>query len=225
MEAGLYFQSGDYGTEDETRMFYAPFVLGGWYDRFFASLTVPFEVMDFEDTVLSGGRRDSNVESGMGDVWLSGGFQLLEGTGMRPYVILQGDVKFPTADEERGLGTGEYDFGGRIQAGWSFGGGFRGYVEAGYGSFGEPSYAAASYEGSCMGGLGAGWEAGRGHEIWVSLRGHTEIEEDTDGALMVYAQYAGPLFSGDRILLIAGLGLADGSPDYLVGASYRIYLK
>lgn len=225
LEAGLYFQSGDYGTEDKTRMFYAPFILGGWYDRFFASLTVPFEAMDFEDTVVSAKKTDSNVESGMGDIWLSGGLRLLEESGIRPYATLQGDVKIPTADEDRGLGTGEYDFGGRIQAGWSLGSGFRGYVEAGYGSFGEPSYTTSSYKGSWMGGVGAGWEAGGGHEIWVSLRGHTEIEEDRDGALMAYAQYAGPLFSGDRILITAGLGLADGSPDYLVGVSYRIYLK
>ena len=51
-------------------------------------------------------------ESGLGDVELRTESLLTQaGTGRKPAVILVGELKWPTADEDRGLGTGEHDWG------------------------------------------------------------------------------------------------------------------
>lgn len=48
---------------------------------------------------------------GIGDIQLKGKYYWLEETDSRPIVDLTGRVKFPAADDKKGLGTGKYDFG------------------------------------------------------------------------------------------------------------------
>lgn len=56
------------------------------------------------------------TESGLGDVTLAARYYLIDEQDWIPSLNLTGRVKFPTADEDKGLGTGEFDagFGGEI---------------------------------------------------------------------------------------------------------------
>jgi len=56
----------------------------------------------------------SDSQSGLGDITLTAGYAVLEEGETLPLVRVLAYVKLPTADEEKGLGTGEFDFGGGI---------------------------------------------------------------------------------------------------------------
>ena len=59
-------------------------------------------------------------EVGIGDPMLFAGLALVQ-SGMGPGVSLEGAVKAPVADVERGLGTGEWDYGAGLGASLPFG--------------------------------------------------------------------------------------------------------
>ena len=65
------------------------------------------------------------TDSGLGDIILRGRYYLVEESGFVPLVAITGRVKLPTADADRGLGTGEFDEGAGLEltkllppAGW-----------------------------------------------------------------------------------------------------------
>ena len=61
-------------------------------------------------TTTTSNRRDSS-ESGLGDITLTGGYILVEESQRMPRIRPTLYLKIPTADEDKGLGTGEFDFG------------------------------------------------------------------------------------------------------------------
>jgi len=93
------------------------------FDRFWLSVTVPFIYQDTQNVVLTGGgvasRKEqkgkaapsarSTTESGLGDVLLKASVVVVEERDFIPEITPYLKIKFPTADEDRGLGTGEFD--------------------------------------------------------------------------------------------------------------------
>lgn len=51
----------------------------------------------------------ATTDSGLGDLILRGRYYVVEESSILPLVALTGKIKFPTADADRGLGTGEFD--------------------------------------------------------------------------------------------------------------------
>ena len=118
------YSVGDYGTDSDTTIVYVPFTFGVRpIERLSISLTVPFIYLSSDDVVVTGGgvavrkrgtgtsttTRRSTSESGIGDILLKGSFIVLEERGWIPEIAPYLKTKFPTADEDRGLGTGEFD--------------------------------------------------------------------------------------------------------------------
>ena len=118
------YSVGDYGTDSDTTIVYVPFTLGVRpIERLSISLTVPFIYLSSDDVVVTGGgvavrkrgtatsttTRRSTSESGLGDILVKGSFIVLEEKESIPEVAPYLKIKFPTADENRGLGTGEFD--------------------------------------------------------------------------------------------------------------------
>jgi len=117
------YTEGKYGTRHTTEILNVPFVLD-WFvtDRFDLSLTLPYlreHGRDIVATIGGGavrtplGRQASTArartEEGLGDVLLEAGYVLLEAKDLRPEVRGFAEIKFPTADSRRGLGTGAFD--------------------------------------------------------------------------------------------------------------------
>src|SRR5437879_12016944 len=114
----------DYGTNKDTTIVYVPFTLGVRpLDRFWRSVTVPFIYQDTQNVVLTGGgvasRKEqkgklaqparATTESGLGDVLLKASVVVVEERDLIPEITPYLKIKFPTADKDRGLGTGEFD--------------------------------------------------------------------------------------------------------------------
>src|SRR5882672_7667818 len=117
------YLKGDYGTGDDTEIMYVPVTFGVHLDRFRMGLTVPYLRQTSQDVVLTGGgvavkkkqpqaataSTTKSTEDGLGDVLLRTSYVVLEDQTLLPEVEPYLKIKFPTADEDRGLGTGEFD--------------------------------------------------------------------------------------------------------------------
>ncbi|GLO40140.1 MULTISPECIES: hypothetical protein [Pseudomonas] len=137
---GMDYSSGDYGTGTTSEIWYIPVV--GKYETgpMTYKVTVPWlritnpEVGPNGDP-LPGGCRD--VESGLGDTVASAGYALLDGSDGGLMLDLIGKVKFPTADEDQCLGTGEYDYTGQVDIAKALGP-VTGFATLGWKKFGDP---------------------------------------------------------------------------------------
>jgi len=112
-----YF-SGDFGTGIDTHIIYVPAILVVTHDKHEFRLTVPYlsitttEPVTFVgDQVIGRGQGGRTTASGPGDVVLQDEYFFVEGGRARPWLSALFRVKLPTADESRGLGTGEPDAG------------------------------------------------------------------------------------------------------------------
>jgi hypothetical protein len=79
------------------------------------SLSIPYVVRNgggvtADETVVSGSAI-SNSANGIGDIQLKGRYYLIKETDVIPNIDLTGRIKFPSASRDRGLGTGEFDYG------------------------------------------------------------------------------------------------------------------
>ena len=111
---GFHYSSGDYGTSDTTDIASlaatAKYDAGPWTYR----ATVPYLKIDGDNAVIPGvgnvrgGGSGTRTESGLGDIVLGATYAAY--SDRRLGVDLTGKVKLATADEAKGLGTGEHDF-------------------------------------------------------------------------------------------------------------------
>ncbi len=125
--AGAEYTKGKYGASIDTTMFQIPFKLGYNTDQYAWSVTVPYiQISGSEDVIFSSTTRSpmlsttttSNVkqtDSGLGDITLSGTYQLQAETKANLWIAVTGKIKLGTADEKKRLGTGENDYGVQLE--------------------------------------------------------------------------------------------------------------
>lgn len=130
--------TGQYGTASPTTVLYVPWTIRRLFDRGDISLAVPFVSItgDCSVTLLNGvpnatggtcrsrtisllnGRIQRTftlpqtvTNQGLGDIVLQGRYYVLEEQPWMPDVAVTARVKFPTANPDVGLGTGQFDEG------------------------------------------------------------------------------------------------------------------
>lgn len=152
LSTGFDYSTGDYGTGVDTDILYVPvtarYETGSWI----VGLTVPYVQIESDGEVVGGTdgaivtkKKKSGVtgserstDPGLGDIVGAVTYNILPGTGRKPVVDLVGKVKFPTASEGDGLGTGEFDYTAQVDLSQSFGR-FSPFTTLGYRIMGEPS--------------------------------------------------------------------------------------
>lgn len=116
---GAEYTTGEYGGDESVDEFYVPVTGTLDLERVTFRLTVPFlSVRAPELTTISGpdgqpivGEGPIATESGLGDILASVTiFDVLSSSNGDVALDLTGKIKFGTADEEQGLGTGEQDY-------------------------------------------------------------------------------------------------------------------
>jgi hypothetical protein len=118
ISTGIDFSSGKYGAEETTDMLYIPLTFKYATDQWSSGITIPYISLESSGDVVIGpdGRPvpipggGSTSESGLGDITASFTWFAYPGTEKLPIVDVTGRVKLPTADEDKGLGTGEFDW-------------------------------------------------------------------------------------------------------------------
>ena len=116
---GVEYSTGEYGGTDNIEEFYVPFTFRVGLDRVVFRLTAPYlRVTAPDDTVITDpgteplpGSGASVTESGLGDVIGAVTLYDLYVSDDSDFVVdVTGKIKFATADETNGLGTGENDY-------------------------------------------------------------------------------------------------------------------
>ena len=236
---GADYSSGDYGSEVTTEIFSVPvsakYVSGNWTWK--ASL--PWLRIDGDPGVLPGlgnvnrnpnGRGRGNggtpapVEgaapedssaSGIGDLRLSATYAF--DTGGPLGVDLTGNVKVATADEDKGLGTGEHDYGLALDLYRDFDGTLL-FGGVSYTMLGDSEFAPLNDVAGAN--FGASWGVGGG-SLGVMYDWREAASDTADDRSELTGFYSFAAGERGRLQLYAVKGLSDGSPDWGAGVSFN----
>lgn len=136
LSTSLNYETGKYGTDTRSSSLYVPFTVKRYWGDWYGSLTLPFVSMTSNGSVTNVGGRpvrvrggrgstDTTTQSGAGDAVVRGGYDLLKEDAHPFDLTVVGKIKVPTADKDKGLGTGEFDegvgleFGKLLTPGWT----------------------------------------------------------------------------------------------------------
>lgn len=159
------------------------------------------------------------TESGLGDVTLAGRYYLLDEQDWIPSVNLTGRVKFPTADEDKGLGTGEFDggFGGELAK--SLTRDLMVYLDGGYTFLGDPK--GRNFRNQWN------YDVGLGYYLTDNLRASIFYEEyraviaGIPNPRDVYADLNYRITNAIRMTIGGFAGLSESAADYGFSGSLR----
>jgi hypothetical protein len=138
---GIDYTSGDYGSGAKSKVLYVPTAVKLELEPLVFKLTVPWLRVD-GDVVLIGDQPipvpvSGGSRSGVGDVVLSAGYVYYPKNDFLPLTEFTTKFKFGTADETRGLGTGETDYTLQLDLSKGFGP-LTPFVTGGYRFVGSP---------------------------------------------------------------------------------------
>lgn len=219
------YTEGTYGTHTTTAILETPVKLD-WSvtTRLDFELTVPYLWEHGRNIIAAVGTGRARVsvpsgessrvqtEAGLGDVLLEATYKLLEQRGPAPELVPYVQIKFPTADSRRGLGTGEFDEGLGVRLEKSLGEEWTAEVDVSYTFVGSPPGTRLHDS--------IGWSVGLSYDVTERLR----LSSILEGATAVSPHQRDPLAVRVRaeyditktVQLTAGglAGLTSGSPAF-----------
>lgn len=197
------FKTGDFGTSVTSNLYYFAPAFGYVAPRYDVSVTLPVLSLTAETA------GQSTTETGIGDVVLRGGGELLPvGQGFSLYGSLA--VKLPTADETRGLGTGATDIGAFATLSREFGP-VKLRLLTGYIKVGDPS--GQNLDDVLLYGLGLSGGLRQTH-LYGSIEGRTASVPGADAPLEANVGFFHPLNPRHWVKGSAFIGLNDGGPRF-----------
>jgi len=117
---GVDYSTGDYGGDPvDTDIVYVPFTTAYSSGLWEFKATIPWVQIKGAGTVIGAGGGGvvvgdpdlvATTESGVGDIWLSATYSVEAIPSELFYLDIAGKLKVPTADDDKGLGTGELDY-------------------------------------------------------------------------------------------------------------------
>ena len=233
---GADYSSGDYGSATTTDIWSVPVTAkynsGNWTWK--ASL--PWMRVDGDVGVVPGlgnvgnsnpqgrGRgnsgstaptgTESGTASGLGDLRLAATYAF--DTGGPLGIDLTGNLKLATADEDKGLGTGENDYGIAVDLYREFDGTLL-FGGVGYTMLGDSEF--IQLDDVLNANLGASWQVGAG-SLGAMYDWRQAASDGADDRSELTGFYSFKGSDADKFQLYATKGLSDGSPDWGAGVSY-----
>ena len=204
LDLGGGYKTGAFGTPTTSSLYYFSPTIGYVAPGYDVGVTVPLLSL----TNKTGGQ--SRTESGVGDIILRGGLVFIpEGSGG---FSLNGTLalKLPTADETRGLGTGETDYGAFLGLHQRIGN-FKLSLTGGYIKVGDPP--AINYNDIYLYGVGISRVFGATN-IAVSLDGRRSMVPGAQNPQEVSVGFFHVLNVDYAIRGSAFKGLNNGGPDF-----------
>jgi hypothetical protein len=230
------YSVGDYGTGKDTTLVYVPFTLGVRpFDRFWLNLTVPYIYQTGQNVVLTGGGvavkgKKSNgkltrpatatTESGLGDVLAKASVVLIPEKEFIPEITPYFKVKFPTADKDRGLGTGEFDETLGVDVSKLLVGSLFGYVELSYTFIGEPS--GTTLHNTFGWSVGAAYAIAQPFSVFAFIEGATAIAPGQDDPLDIRVGAEYRIIKALKLTGAVTRGLSNGSADWGVSGTLTL---
>jgi len=220
LSTGVNYTSGDYGGDVDIEDVYIPVTASASYGRFGFRLTVPYlSVNAPAGTIITGpggqpvpGSGERTTESGLGDV--IGSVTLYDVIYNRDLGIaldITGRIKFATADEDKGLGTGESDY--SLQADiYKYFGDFTLLGTAGYKLRGDP--AGVDLENTVFGSVGGIYRFTQATRAGLIFDYREASFASSDSIRELTAFVSRPINDEWRVQLYALTGFSDSSPDF-----------
>jgi hypothetical protein len=217
--AGFHYSSGDYGTSSTTDIASlaatAKYDAGPWTYR----ATVPYIKIDGDNAVIPGvgrvgGGAGTRTESGLGDIVLGATYAAY--SDARLGVDLTGKVKLGTADEDKGLGTGEHDFIFLVDLYQSFDR-ITGFGGIGFHILGDAPGLPLDNVWSVN--LGFTYKVDERDSAGLSFDARQRVASDASPQRELTGFFVRQLDRLWKAQLYALIGLADGSPDWGFGLS------
>ncbi len=233
------YSVGDYGTGKDTSLIYVPFTFGvSPLERLSISLTVPYIRQTSQTVVVTGGgvavRQQekaklhtaakssvTQTEGGLGDLLLKGSFIVLPEQTWVPEIAPYVKIKFPTADDSRGLGTGKFDETLGVDLSKRLIDRLFGYLSLSYTFIGSP--AGEDLRNTFGWSVGAGYAILQPVSVFAFVEGNTAIAHGQADPveLRVGAEYK--LFKALKLTGSVTRGLTNGAADW--GGSLGLTLR
>lgn len=218
-QTGLSFSylRGDYGEGKNTEIYYTAAIIKRYFEKGDVTLTVPYLDISADGATFVGGEVEpvngGNGGSGLGDIILKGRYYAIAQDGLIPYIDLVGSIKFPTAEEDKGLGTGKTDFTCMVEFARRLkNNDWIALAEVGYTFVGDPSGFDA--DNRWLYSIGLAHELTSKTTLSAYIDGRTAIFDGNDDplSLLLISEYK---FRPDlRFDTLLEIGLNDGAPDF-----------
>lgn len=219
--AGLHYSAGEYGTSSTTRITAlaatARYESGPWVYR----ATVPYLRIDGESAVIPGvgsvrGVSTRRTESGLGDIVLGATYAAYYDPASTLGLDLTGKLKLATADEAKGLGTGEHDVVFLVELYRTFER-ITGFGGIGYHILGDAP--GQPLDNVWSANLGASYKLDERDSAGLSLDGRQRVVPGGARQRELTGFFMRKLDRFWKAQAYALIGLADGSPDWGFGLS------
>ncbi|HWP35215.1 MAG TPA: transporter, partial [Thermodesulfobacteriota bacterium] len=239
--ASAIFETGRFGTRTTTNTLFVPFTLRYLGRTFDLGVTVPVlrqesgpgviavegvptvvrEEEEEEDAALPGAppRAARRTASGLGDVVLRGRYYLTDERGPLPALTPFARVKFPTADETRGLGTGELDYGFGVELDKRLGRAGL-FADFGYTVRGDPP--GLELRNQFAYGAGLAVDLTSTLRPSLSVEGRTAAVRGRADPLDLFLDLAYRLSPTSTLTAGVSVGLSNGSPDLGVSLGHSV---
>lgn len=221
LTGGFDYSSGNYGEPTDTTIIYFP--LTGRYETglWIFGLTVPYLEVEGPRTVVRdigriGTQSPSGTsrESGLGDIVGSATYNLLATPDGRA-LDLTGKLKLGTGNRDKGLGTGENDIHVQLD-GYRTIGQLSPFATLGYKFLGDPP--GINLKNVFYYSIGASHKLDNERSVGAMWYGQQKTTDAGDPQSELIGYYTQKLIPWWKAQLYGVLGLANGSPDYGVGA-------
>lgn len=222
---GLEYESGDYGTGSVTDLWRVPVSLSYQQGNVLLAATIPYLAAESSGVLVvsgGGGRHarqtlvsgNGSSASGIGDLELSARYSFpVISSGYYRYFV-SGQVKVATADENKGLGTGENDY--SLSAGFKYNdNAYRYRAALGYEITGDPP--GADYRDVIFAYAGAAVYVSSLQEIGLLLDYSAASTRGFDSALQLSGYINHDLSETRYLHGYLLMGLTTGSPDWGLG--------
>lgn len=222
LTSGFDYSSGDYGDDTDTKISAVPLVAKYELDRWTFKVTVPYiqikgpgDVIPSIGQVSQSPRRERTTESGWGDTMVSASYSFYPTIVQGLVIDVTGKVKFDTADEDRGLGTGENDYAAQVDIYKVFGK-FTAIAGVGYRVYGNPDF--GTLDNVFYGSVGGAYKLTDRTSIGAIYDYRPKITDAGSEISEVLSFVSHKLTDQWKLQGYFVKGFSDGSPDYGGGA-------
>lgn len=222
VSSGVFFTTGDYGTDRRTDTYFIPFTARARKGGFRLSATLPYLRVDgsraiipgVDDPIVGDPSFERQVRSGFGDLSLRARYRIPARKLSGFELDLLGRVKLPTGSERKRLSTGETDYAvgaevsrrvGRVEP----------FVEVQYRINGDPPD--RDYKNTVATSVGASTRIGRSTATLAYDYSQSRVR-GRRGSHTFDASLARPLSRKISISGFGSVGLSERSPDFAVGS-------
>lgn len=163
----------------------------------------------------------TSTDSGLGDIILRGRYFVIEEGVVVPLVALIGRIKVPTADADRGLGTGEFDEGVGVELTKSLGDRWLLFLDAGYNFIGDAP--GVDFNNQWWYDAGVAYDVTTRLNLSMFYEEYRAVVPGLDNARDLLGTASYTVDSRMRLTGSLLVGLSNGAPDY--GVSAGIYVR